>query len=232
MLLPYYSIGSEAVRIENQLTAEFTMHFDPVFVGKSGLELPIIQPDSIGKIISGIWGMPSLKGSLKTWFKSEGIVKNRDSRLAIRKNRCLIPANGFFVEHDEKYYFIFFPAEPVITMAGIYLYRKKSQDGPEDCHFAILTQTASSRMSRLTSVVPVIISAGSRRKYLNRQRPLMDITCLLQKEFKREFNGIEILRNVFVKKQPGKTDFCQKHSKLYPLNKFPEKEILGSYYYF
>lgn len=232
MLLPYYSIGSDPDRIENQLNAEFTKHFDPVYIAKSGMELPMILPDSTARIMPGIWGIPNLKGSLKIWFKSEGIIKNKDTRILIRTSRCLIPANGFFIKYVEKFYFIYFPDEPVITLAGIYTFLKKSKDDREDYFFTILTQSNNLKMMGLSPVVPVIISTGSRRKYLNRKKPLMDITHLLQRKFNRTYHGIEVLPDIFSKKNPGKADFYLKHSKLNPIQKFPEKEILGSYYYF
>ena len=232
MLLPFYSIGSDTIKIEKQLNAEFTMHFEPAYVARPAMELPLILTRSTAKIIPGIWGIPDPKGSPNIWFKSEGIIKNKDTRFGIRRNRCLIPANGFFLGHQEKYYFIYFPAEPVITLAGIYRSAKRSEGAPENCHFAILIKSSSSKLSRLTSQVPVIITSGSRRKYLNGERPLMDITHLLQREIKQDFNGIEILPDILIKKHPQKADFYQRNSKIFQAQKFPEKEILGSYYYF
>jgi len=232
MLLPFYSIGSDTVRIEDQLNAEFTMHFEPAYVASPAMNLPVILTGSTAKIIPGTWGIPGPKGSLKIWFRSEGIIKNKDTRFGIRRNRCLIPANGFFIGHKEKYYFIYFPAEPVITLAGIFRNGKKSKEAPENCHFAMLIKSSSSKMAGLTSNVPVIITSGSRRKYLNGERPLMDITHLLQREIKQDFNGIEILPDILIKKHPQKADFYLRHSKIFPAQKFPEKEILGSYYYF
>lgn len=232
MLLPFYSIGSDTIKIENQLNAEFAMHFEPVYVARPAMELPVILTRSTAKIIPGIWGMPDPKGTPKIWFKSEGIIKNKDTRLGIRRNRCLIPANGFFIGHKKKYYFIYFPAEPVITLAGIYRNGKKSNEAPGKSHFAILIKSSSSKLTGLTSHVPVIITSGSRRKYLSEERPLMDITHLLQREIKQDFNGIEILPDILIKTHPQKADFYQRHSKIFPAQKFPEKEILGSYYYF
>jgi putative SOS response-associated peptidase YedK len=232
MLLPFYSIGSNAISIEKRLTSEFFMHFDPVYVARPGMKLPFIQTDSFGKIIPGIWGIPSLKGSPEIWYTSEGIIKNKNTRIGIRRNRCLIPSNGFFLSHQKKYYFIYSPDEPVITLAGIYNYRKRQEASVGNYHFAILIRDANSRLAGLTSRIPVIISTGSRRKYLNSEKPLMDITHLLHRETRLKLNGIEVLQEILIKGNPGKADFYRQESRLFPEQKFPEKEILGSYYYF
>jgi len=232
MLLPFYSIGSDAPSLENRLTAELTMHFDPVFVARPGMELPITPSDAFGKLIPGIWGIPNTKGSMDIWYSSEGIIKNRNTRMGIRKNRCLIPVNGFFIHYRKKYYFIYCPDEPVITLAGIYQIRKNQEKMPLQHDFTILTKSPVSKLSKITSRSPVIITIGSRRKYINRERPLMDITQLLQQEIRMNFNGVEIHQDLLIKKNPGRIDFFRKPDKLFPEQKFPDKEILGSYYYF
>lgn len=230
--MPFYSLGSDATSIENQLTAELTMHFDPVFVARPAMELPFIPSDAFGKVFPGIWGIPNPKGLMDIWYPSEGIIKNRITRLGIRKRRCLIPANGFFIRFKRKYYFIYFPDEPVITLAGIYQHCKDPDRTSENYNFTLLLKSPVSRLGEMTTRAPVIITAGSRRKYLNSQRPLMDITHLLQREIRMNLKGIEILPEVLIKKNPEKADFLIKQNKLFPAQKFPEKEILGSYYYF
>lgn len=232
MLLPFYSIGSDAVSIENRLTAELTMHFDPVYVARPGMALPFIPSDAFGKLIPGIWGIPNHKGSPHIWNPSEGVLKNRTTRMGIRKCRCLIPVNGFFICYQKKYYFIYCPDEPVITLAGIYQVHKNQERIPLNPHFTILVKCAASKLSGITSRSPVIITAGSRRKYINSERPLMDITQLLQREIRMNFNGVEIHPDLLIKENPGRTDFHRKPDKLFPEQKFPDKEILGSYYYF
>jgi len=245
MLLPYYSIGSSADKIEKELIAEFKQHFKPAYISKPNMYLPIILPESIDKIFHGYWGINNTKEGMNNakktsiiWVRKEGILKNRNTRAPIRNQRCLIPSNGFFVKHEEKYFFIYFPKEPVITLAGIYQFdqvRRKNEtltllDHP-DIRFILLTKSSSPRFSKITSRMPVIISRGSRRKFLNLKKPMMDITHLLQREINLDFNGIEVSPELFMKKSPGKPDFHRKTLKLYAVQKFPQKEILGSLYY-
>jgi putative SOS response-associated peptidase YedK len=231
MLLPYYSIGSDAVKIETHLTAEFLQHFDPVFVSRTGMSLPVILPGSAAKISSALWGIPVKNTYRLPWIKPEGIVKNRKTRYIIRKQRCLVPANGIFLKRAEEYYFIYFPDQPVFTMGGIFTCRKYGND-QQVTEFSILTQSPVTALGKLTPIIPLIISTGSRRRYLNRERPLMDITHMLQKELKLNFNGLQVSPEIFRKKSPDKMDFDRKNLKLFTRQKFPEKEILGSYYFY
>ncbi|MBR9997989.1 MAG: SOS response-associated peptidase family protein [Cyclobacteriaceae bacterium] len=232
MLLPSYSIGSNADRIEQRLRAEFSRHFNAAFVTKPGMSLPVILPESGSIINFATWGIPDRKGNSLAWIRSGGIIKNKNTRVLIRKKRCLIPANGFFIKNYEKYYFIYFPDEPVFTFAGIYDSHKQIDENQSDFYFTILTQKAGSRMEKISPEFPVIIGNSSRRRYLNLEKPLMDITLLLQKEMKLKLNGLGISPDLFSKKNPDKSDFNQKGAKLYPPQKFPEKEILGSYYFY
>ena len=131
--------------------------------------LPMILPQSIGKIDLGNWGIYTTKKQIKLWFESEGIIKNKPTRVLIRKQRCLIPANGFFIKHHQNYFFMYFPDQPVITMAGLYSVDNQSENKKHTYQFAILTKPAMNKISSYTSRMPFIISTGTRRKFLNQK---------------------------------------------------------------
>ncbi len=228
--MPFYSIGSSASKIERLLTAEFIHQFTPVYIAKINRILPIILPPSIGKIDQGIWGIYYPKKKVNLWFDSEGIIKNPSTRILVRKKRCLIPANGFFLKHLQNYFFMYFPDEPVVTLAGLYSIDNPPDHNKHNHQFAILTKPAAKKISSYTSRMPVIIHSGARRKYLNPDRPLMDITRLLQKEEKLPINGLEVFSQLFTKENIKKDDFYSNNRKLYPAKKFSGKEIFGNYY--
>lgn len=232
MLLPYYAIGSEADKIEKGLTAEFMQHFDPVFVSKTGMSLPIILPDETARLVFAIWGIPGKKTFRIPWISSAGIVKNRNTRFMIRKQRCLVPANGIYVKTPDAYYFIYIPKIPVFTLGGIFTIRQQHETGHQVIEFSIVTHPVSTGLGKLAPDMPLIISGSSRRKYLNRERPLMDITQMMNRETKLKFNGLKVSPEIFSKKNPGKSDFNKNGQKFVNRQKFPEKEILGSYYFY
>jgi hypothetical protein len=79
--------------------------------------------------------------------------------------------------------------------------------------------------------MPVIIPSGSRRKFLKRDKPMMDITNLLHRETNLTCRGLEVKPEIFSKKFPCRSDFNSEKTRLFPVHKFPGKEILGSFYY-
>jgi len=192
--------------------------------------LPMILPQSIGKIDLGNWGIYTTKKQIKLWFESEGIIKNKPTRVLIRKQRCLIPANGFFIKHNQNYFFMYFPDQPVITMAGLYSVDNQSENKKHTYQFAILTKPAMNKISSYTSRMPLIISSGTRRKFLNQNRPLMDITRLFQKEERLPINGVEVSSKLFFKENINRDDFYSNCRKIYSAKRFPGKEIFGNYY--
>jgi hypothetical protein len=60
----------------------------------------------------------------------------------------------------------------------------------------------------------------------------MDITRILKKDNKLDVNGFPINPELFCKKNVTKNDFIVSGDKLYKAKVFPEKAILGSYYYY
>ena len=231
MLMPYYSIGSEAGKIEKYLTAEFLQNFRPVFVVHPGMKVPVILPENPGKIDTACWGIAGRAGHHLPWLEAAGTVKNK-YRMLIRKQRCLIPANGFFVQYAGKHYFIYFPEDPVFTLGGLFTCLHDNHDRATGFTFSTLIRESPPAFRKISPVLPVIISKSSRRRYLNHSKPLMDITHMLQKEIKLNFNGIEISPVIFSKKNPEASDFSRTAFRLFPTHKFPEKEIMGTYFFY
>ena len=149
-------------------------------------------------------------------------------RQLIRKQRCLVPANGFFIQYGKQVYFICSTKVPVLTLGGLWHWQK-TEDSIR-IRFSILTVPPSSRLEKLTLRMPLIVSGGSQRRFLDIDKPLMDITRLFRYETRVELNGYPVNPGIF------ETDTLSKHSfkpigqKLIPDQPFPEKEIKGNYY--
>ena len=233
MLLPFYSIGSSYDRIESVLSGEFIYSFNPVYRAIGGMALPVIYPLDNIRIDEGRWGIiPTNKLSRPNlWTRSEGIIKNIHSRLLIRIQRCLIPANGFFIRHQSRVFFIYFPAEKVVTLAGIWKAHDTGIKNLKSFQFSIITVPGDDRLGSLIKRMPQIIAAHDRKKYLNIERPLMDISRIFKKELKMEINGVELDSDITLKKEVSASDFRTKGKALFHKKPFPQKEILGGYHY-
>jgi hypothetical protein len=117
----------------------------------------------------------------------------------------------------------------VITFGGIYAIQSIPSSQQVVTGFSILVRPAASSLS---PAGPLIISKSSRRRYLNPDRPLMDITRMFRNTVEMNFNGLEISPDLFKKKNPERSDFNRNGPKLYPHQQFPEKEILGTYFFY
>lgn len=234
LVLPNYSIGSDFKSIEAVLSYEFSYTFQPSFVTKTNQVLPIIIDQEKGKIEQAAWGLresPKVQ-TIFPWIRSEGIIKKQPTRSLIRNNRCLVPANGFFIKHTSgNCYFIYFPKNKIITFGGIWKTLKDKELNIETTFFSIISCPSSGKISSLTQRIPLVIHPGARRIFLKKEKPLMDITRLLKKENNLDINGIPVSPEIFRKPDISKIDFIHSKQKLLKTREFPEKSILGSYYY-
>ena len=232
--MPNYSIGSDFKSIEAALSYEFSYAFQASYVTKTNQVLPIIIDQEKGIIEQAIWGLRGSTNAQKIfpWIRSEGIIKKQPTRSLIRHNRCLIPANGFFIQHTPgKSYFIYFPKNKIITFGGIWKILRDNELKKETIIFAIISCPSYGGISSLTQRVPLVIHQGARRNFLKKEKPLMDITGLLKKENNLDFNGVPVSSEIFRKPDISKSDFLRSKQKLLKNREFPEKSILGSYYY-
>jgi putative SOS response-associated peptidase YedK len=234
LLLPNYSIGSNFRQIEETLSYEFSYNFIPSYVTRKDQLLPIILDHNEGKIDQAKWGIRNkIKHSnIYPWVRAEGIIKNIHTRILIRNNRCLIPANGFFInKNNESTYFIYFPKNKIVTFGGIWRSLKENEMDRPIIVFSIISCAAYGKISALTNRIPVIIHPAARRKFVKKNIPLMDITRILRKEGNLEYNGIPIPPDLLSKSDISGRDFHISGERLLRNREFPEKSILGSYYY-
>ena len=234
LILPNYSIGSDYKSIEAALSYEFSYAFKSSYITKTNQALPIIIDPEKGKIEQALWGLrgSSEEAKIFPWIRSEGIIKKQPTRSLIRNNRCLVPANGFFIKHTSgNCYFIYFPKNKIITFGGIWKTLKDKELNIETTIFAIISCLSSGKISNLTQRIPLVINPGARRNFLKKEKPLMDITRLLRKENNLDFNGVPVSSDIFRKPDISRIDFLRSKQKLLKNREFPKKSILGSYYY-
>jgi putative SOS response-associated peptidase YedK len=234
MLLPNYSIGSNFRQIEETLSYEFSYNFTPAYVTRKNQLLPVILNCNEGRIERARWGTRnSIKQSkIYPWVRVEGIIKKIHTRILIRNNRCLIPANGFFINKThESTYFIYFPKNKIVTFGGIWSSLNEDEmDGPIIA-FSIISCASYGKISNLTNRIPVVIHPAARRKFLKKDTPLMEITRILRKENNLDYNGVPLSTELLSRSDISSRDFYISGERLLKNREFPKKSILGSYYY-
>jgi putative SOS response-associated peptidase YedK len=109
------------------------------------------------------WAKEVLPGKPLINARSETILEKPSFRNAIRRRRCLIPANGFYewegdVPGKKKPWYIHRPQETLMGFAGIWEHWM-GPDGSELETAAIITTTANALVETIHPRSPVIIHA-------------------------------------------------------------------------
>lgn len=92
--------------------------------------------------------------------RSETITEKPMFRNLIRRNRCLVPASGFYEwkRPSRQPYFIHLQDEPIMLMAG--LFDERREDGEAQGSCAILTCAPNDVMAEIHDRMPVIMHAN------------------------------------------------------------------------
>ena len=139
------------------------------------------------KMINMRWGyIPVWAKDEKIGYKlfntrSESVFEKTMWKSVIKRNRCLIPANGFYewkkTADGKTPFFIHLPDEKLFSFAGIWDTWK--HDGKEMQTFSILTTTPNAEMKDIHDRMPVIIDKGDYDMWLSADNE-DDIKVLLQ----------------------------------------------------
>ncbi len=166
---------------------------------------------------------------------AKGIIREPKYRKMIRKQRCLVLANGFIVERMEsgvaQAYLVYQRGRKTpFTMAGIWeAYQVDTQGrGKEvNIHFAVLTGPANLLMQKMGQVrAPIIIRDEDEVEWLRNDLPLSDITSMLQSFDPEDFNAYPIDPSIKNMKVFDRNRFKPIGERLMPSNRFTMKQKL------
>jgi putative SOS response-associated peptidase YedK len=186
-----FTIASGVRGIEREFQAEFQYEFQKVYNAHFGMELPVILSGKENQIVPLRWGIIpfwSKEPNLKFHHinsPARNIVKNPVCRVPVRKRRCLVLANCFFVwkriDGMGKIPFLVYDgAQRIMSFAGIWdTWQNKDRLKRIDS-FSVITTRASKRVQPFSPVMPVIIPPGRRRKYLRSSCHLNEVMSMLQ----------------------------------------------------
>jgi putative SOS response-associated peptidase YedK len=143
-----------------------------------GLIMPVITRNSPNKIVLMKWGLvPSWSKDLKSAYKminarAEGISEKPAFRKAIRYQRCLIPASGFYewkkAGDDKVPYYIQVKGVELFAFAGLYE-TWKDVEGKEFKTYAIITTEPNSLMEPIHNRMPVILHKKDEGMWLDKE---------------------------------------------------------------
>lgn len=202
----FYALSRDARSLQNryQLKFEFEFEFQPKGPNEpryyvSGFDypqMPVITADQPEKLQYFNWGL------IPFWVKTpEEALKMRSYTLnacsdtvftkpsfcdAIRRRRCLVPADGFYewrLFQGRKYpYFIYLKDKTVFSFAGIWEEWVDRAGGEVRRTYSILTTEANSLMEKIHNTkkrMPVILPVAAERHWLRNdltQAEILELT--------------------------------------------------------
>ncbi|MGC4191771.1 MAG: SOS response-associated peptidase [Thermomicrobiales bacterium] len=131
------------------------------------------------------WTKPSEKPKVAPInARSETLAQKPMFRSLVRRNRCIVPANGFYEwkkDTDGKQpYYIHLRDEPMMFFAGLYDQATKD-DGSPLLSYTIVTTRANDTMADLHDRMPVIVPPDDVEHWLSRSETDVDaLDYLLQ----------------------------------------------------
>lgn len=128
--------------------------------------------------------------------RAETITQKPTFRNAIKRRRCLIPANGFYEwkKPEKKPYWIHLKKRELFCFAGIWEHWHGS-DGTEIYSFSIITTQPNETMIPIHRRMPVILPRENEQLWLNPNTPQEDLLPLL-KPSQEEMETYEVSQDV------------------------------------
>ena len=107
--------------------------------------------------------------------KAESVITKLGFKRAFRNQRCLIPANGFYLSS----YFINIEHRPLFSFAGIYDIWEEPVSGHEIYTYAIITTNSNSSIRPISDRMPVILRQSDEQVWLSEKTPEIKLKSLL-----------------------------------------------------
>lgn len=188
-----YTLYGPVSRLRKQFDAELAgFEFEPRYNAAPMQWLPAIRQRPSGeRIIHRLrWGL------VPSWAKDEAIatklinargetVADKPSfRTALRKRRCIVPANGFYewraLAGRKQPYFIHAANDELIGLAGLWERWTRPADGEEIDTFTIVTTEANATVAPVHDRMPVILSPADYGAWLDAGTDIEEVGHLLR----------------------------------------------------
>ncbi len=233
MLLPYLTLVTPVAQIESDYHFLFQSSFNFTFRFTSGMKVPGITNEADKLIQCLTWGISKSPGNKYStyWVPVEGILKNRQTRALIRCRRCVILTNCIFIRYKRENILLYNPKEKVIFLAGIWKSMKSRENSFED-GFSIITRPSPVRLANLSERLPLILHRNRIRTFLNSERPMMDISGILNDFHYPELNGYPLNDQIIAKTEWERKDLLPAGNKLFLKQESTVQHFLLSRNYF
>ncbi len=172
-----FQLSVKGRQISERFNVEvFDEMFSPAYNCAPSQQLPVIANKLPGELRFFRWGLiPFWAKDPRIGFKlinarAETLAEKPAFRQALRKRRCLIPANGFYEwrKSDKTPFRIFLKNEELFAFAGIWE-SWKDAEGRTVHSFSIITTKANSLMESIHDRMPVILPREREQDWLKEE---------------------------------------------------------------
>jgi len=184
-----YSITLNKEKIEERFVVDVPGYYKPVYNAGPTLLLPVITSEHPGGISMFYWGSTPDMAQNKTvssrllHTKAESISEKNYLKKALRKYRCIIPADGFYEwkssgKKSKIPYRICLNSKDAFSFAGLWE-EYESEDG--DVHtFNIITTIANSVVADMNERMPVMLNKAHEEIWLNKDAREHELLAVLK----------------------------------------------------
>jgi putative SOS response-associated peptidase YedK len=168
---------------------------NPIYNASPTMKLPIITAKKSNKITLAKWGLN--RSNLIINVRKESLKEKFQS--LFEKNRCLIPANGFFEWKNKNPFY--FTADNIFCFAGIF------EEKNEDIFFSIITTNANEKVKSVHDRMPLILPKEKETEYLEKSIIPNPIEDLIVYPVSQKVNNPKNQNSEIIKKLPTLNDF-------------------------
>lgn len=161
-------------KVNNQL------HLSPRYNVAPGELMPVVVRGEQNTLVIMKWGLiPFWADDPKIGFKminarAESISEKPSFRKAFRKQRCLVPASGFFewqkTDNQKTPFYIKLKKQPLFSFAGLFDLWKDAQ-GKEIRSYTIITTQPNNVLAPIHNRMPVVLEPEEEDVWLDQSMP-------------------------------------------------------------
>jgi putative SOS response-associated peptidase YedK len=153
----------------------------------------VVQEDAQMRLRFFRWGLQTAWERVDQNRKPRNIVsadqvlQQPEYQLPIRTQRCLVPADGYYLNHQDRVYKLSHPNEDAFCFAGIYATHRMA-DGTYQSTFAILSTPAQGKQEKFGLQMPLILPKNLEKAWINHHAPLQNISQILYRPDRTTLN--------------------------------------------
>ncbi|MFW5995824.1 MAG: SOS response-associated peptidase [Halanaerobiaceae bacterium] len=174
------NLGREDLINFYEIGAEYAVSFSPVDEIYPSQMAPVIMEENGKRNLKKYkWGFnPGFTSDLLINARGETVDEKPTFRNSFFRQRCLIPATGFYEWKQGKKYRIRFKNKKLISLAGIFDFYP-DKNGKETACFVIITGQARGRLKQVHHRTPVILNKKQALQWINPAEKVQNLQPLL-----------------------------------------------------